>query len=85
MNNPLRRDTLTMPPGGHVVSKYTPDNPGIWTLHCHVPWHLADGLVVNFMERPEDIVGLGEIPGLMGDTCAQWDEFRLNRYIPDEN
>lgn len=85
VDNPLRRDTLMMPPDGHVVFQYTPDNPGIWTLHCHVPWHLADGLAVNFLERPDDIVGFGEIPGLMADTCEQWDEWRRNRYIPDEN
>lgn len=85
LDNPLRRDTLMMPPNGHVVFQYTLDNPGLWTLHCHVPWHLADGLAVNFLERPDDIVGFDEIPGMMLDTCERWEGFRMNRYIPDEN
>lgn len=85
MDNPIRRDTMMLPPNGHIVFQYTPNNPGIWTLHCHVPWHLADGLAINFMERPDDIATFGEIPGLMANTCQQWDAFRANRYIQDEN
>ena len=48
-SNPMRRDTQIVVPDGHLVFQYEADNPGLWALHCHIPWHVADGLVVNFM------------------------------------
>ena len=48
-DNPMRRDTQIVVPDGHLVFQYEADNPGLWALHCHIPWHVADGLVVNFM------------------------------------
>jgi FtsP/CotA-like multicopper oxidase with cupredoxin domain len=47
--NPMRRDTQIVVPDGHLVFQYEANNPGLWALHCHIPWHVADGLVVNFM------------------------------------
>jgi FtsP/CotA-like multicopper oxidase with cupredoxin domain len=47
--NPNRRDTQIVVPNGHIVFQYTADNPGVWPLHCHIPWHVADGLVVNLV------------------------------------
>lgn len=34
--NPTRRDTITIPPGGKVVLRWRADNPGAWFFHCHV-------------------------------------------------
>lgn len=53
--NPLRRDTFTVPAQSHVVIRFLADNPGIWILHCHVAWHLESGMLVSFIERPEDL------------------------------
>lgn len=25
------------------------DNPGVWPFHCHVAWHISDGLSMNVM------------------------------------
>lgn len=40
LENPLRRDTFTVPAQSHVVVRFRADNPGMWILHCHVAWHL---------------------------------------------
>ncbi|KAJ0117876.1 diphenol oxidase [Diaporthe amygdali] len=53
--NPLRRDTFTVPAESHVVIRFRADNPGIWVLHCHVAWHLEAGMLVSFLERPDDL------------------------------
>ncbi|KAK0745162.1 multicopper oxidase-domain-containing protein [Apiosordaria backusii] len=55
LQNPMRRDTLTIPGLSHVVIRFLADNPGIWALHCHVAWHMEAGMLVTFLERPEDL------------------------------
>lgn len=32
--NPMRRDTVTVPPGGSATLRFRADNPGAWFLHC---------------------------------------------------
>lgn len=34
--NPMRRDTLQLPPNGHALIRFRSDNPGVWLFHCHV-------------------------------------------------
>ena len=44
LENPMRRDTVTIPANWHVVLRWKNDNPGIWAMHCHVAygrWHVA--------------------------------------------
>lgn len=48
LDNPLRRDTVTVPGDSHVVIRIVGDNPGIWALHCHILWH-AEGEFVCLM------------------------------------
>lgn len=55
LDNPLRRDTFTVPAESHVVVRFRADNPGIWVMHCHVAWHLEAGMLVSFLERPADL------------------------------
>ncbi|KAK0672592.1 multicopper oxidase-domain-containing protein [Cercophora samala] len=55
LENPMRRDTLTIPGLSHVVIRFLADNPGIWALHCHVAWHMEAGMLITFLERPNDL------------------------------
>jgi hypothetical protein len=55
-SNPQRRDTqllerraLTEDGATYIVLDFMADNPGIWPFHCHVAWHVSDGLYVNIM------------------------------------
>lgn len=50
-NNPLRRDTLTLAGGTHVVLRIRGDNPGIWPLHCHIHWHAEGGMFALVGQR----------------------------------
>ncbi|KAF8480361.1 Fet3 protein [Russula ochroleuca] len=50
--NPMRRDTVQVPPGSSVALRIVADNPGTWMLHCHIEWHLEAGLAVTFIEAP---------------------------------
>ncbi|KAL7628086.1 hypothetical protein AAE478_002283 [Parahypoxylon ruwenzoriense] len=58
LENPMRRDTVTVPAFNHVVIRFAADNPGLWALHCHVAWHIEGGMFLSIAERPSDLVGL---------------------------
>jgi hypothetical protein len=57
--NPQRRDTQIIDagnpyngdPGGesYIVLDLVANNPGVWPFHCHVAWHVSDGLYINIM------------------------------------
>ncbi|KAL2837193.1 Cupredoxin [Aspergillus pseudoustus] len=49
---PPRRDTIVVPPMGYVVLRFRADNPGVWLFHCHIDWHLMQGLAMTFVEAP---------------------------------
>ncbi|KAF7519429.1 hypothetical protein G7054_g13112 [Neopestalotiopsis clavispora] len=55
LQNPMRRDTVTVPAQSHVVLRFAADNPGLWALHCHVAWHMEAGMLVSIAERPADL------------------------------
>lgn len=82
MDNPTRRDTVTLPAKGYVVLAFESDNPGIWLMHCHIPFHLSQGFGVQFAERRSDIQS--SIGGLhmVQDECKDWMEWR-EEYYPD--
>ena len=33
LENPMRRDTVTVPAFSHIVIRFLADNPGVWALH----------------------------------------------------
>jgi iron transport multicopper oxidase len=35
--NPMRRDTVQVPPGSSVALRIISDNPGAWMFHCSYP------------------------------------------------
>lgn len=49
---PVLRDTVVVESLGHVVLRFQATNPGIWFFHCHVDWHLEQGLAAVFIEAP---------------------------------
>lgn len=52
---PLIRDTVLVNPNGYVVIRFKADNPGVWFFHCHVDWHLEQGLAITLVEAPLEI------------------------------
>jgi FtsP/CotA-like multicopper oxidase with cupredoxin domain len=79
LNNPTRRDTATLQPGGYLLMAFPADNPGMWIMHCHIAWHASQGLSMQFGERYSDLQG-----GSLGDRsvlkqgCDEWDAYSPN-------
>lgn len=54
-DNPTRRDVAMLPANGWLVLAFRTDNPGAWLMHCHIAWHVSEGLGVQFLERASEI------------------------------
>ncbi|RMZ92479.1 hypothetical protein DV736_g294, partial [Chaetothyriales sp. CBS 134916] len=52
---PARRDVFVVPPQGSWVIRFVADNPGVWFFHCHIDWHLAQGLGMLLVEAPQQL------------------------------
>ncbi|ODQ80447.1 hypothetical protein BABINDRAFT_61782 [Babjeviella inositovora NRRL Y-12698] len=52
---PMRRDTILVESNGYMVLRFRADNPGVWFFHCHVDWHLEQGLAITLIEAPEEL------------------------------
>ncbi|KAI1509547.1 Multicopper oxidase [Pyrenophora tritici-repentis] len=73
-NNPVRRDTANLPAAGYVVLAFASDNPGAWLMHCHIPFHVAAGLGVQFLERKAEIAAKDGFEE-MGRGCGKWGNY----------
>ncbi|CAK9440231.1 uncharacterized protein LODBEIA_P43310 [Lodderomyces beijingensis] len=49
---PMIRDTAYVQPQSYMVMRFKADNPGIWMFHCHLEWHLDQGLAIILVEDP---------------------------------
>lgn len=82
--NPQRRDTQllqkaqadgngTVTAPSYVVLQFDLDNPGVWPFHCHIAWHVSQGLYINMLERPADINSTQiNVPLSAADLCRSW-------------
>ncbi|TPX32371.1 hypothetical protein SmJEL517_g04551 [Synchytrium microbalum] len=68
ITNPLRRDTVVLPSNGYAIVRIIFDNPGIWTLHCHISWHMSAGLLMQWQVLPSVVRGWS-IPSAVGALC----------------
>ena len=50
--HPLVRDTVMVNSNGFAVLRFKANNPGVWFFHCHVDWHLEQGLAITLVESP---------------------------------
>ncbi|TDZ36518.1 Laccase-1 [Colletotrichum spinosum] len=73
LENPLRRDTVTVQGYGWAVVRAVLDNAGAWALHCHNAWHGESGMTMAIAARVETARGwevareearLCELPGI---------------------
>lgn len=66
---PMRRDTVHVQPNGNMVLRFRADNPGVWFFHCHVEWHLEQGLALTLVEAPLQLQKQQKIPQSHYDLC----------------
>jgi len=44
-------------------------------MHCHIAWHAAQGLSVQFLERKDEIEdSIGSVGGF-NRGCRQWNDY----------
>ncbi|SGZ52816.1 CIC11C00000002709 [Sungouiella intermedia] len=53
--HPMVRDTVMVNANGFIVLRFKAENPGVWFFHCHVDWHLEQGLAITLVEAPLEI------------------------------
>lgn len=54
-DTPMFRDVLYVRPQSYFVIKFKANNPGIWFFHCHIEWHLLQGLALVIIEDPVNL------------------------------
>ncbi|OWB78403.1 hypothetical protein B5S32_g2597 [[Candida] boidinii] len=52
---PSSRDTVVVNGNGYLVIRFKSDNPGVWIFHCHLDFHLEQGLALTIIESPLEI------------------------------
>jgi hypothetical protein len=72
--NPTRRD-VAMLPGGWLVIAFQTDNPGAWLLHCHIAWHVSQGLSVQFLELKDRIPRAFDLAAIQ-PNCDAWRRYQ---------
>nr|AHZ58333.1 laccase [Auricularia auricula-judae]AHZ58334.1 laccase [Auricularia auricula-judae] len=70
--NPPRRDVAMLPGGGYLFIAFETDNPGVWVMHCHIAWHVSEGLSVQLVERQSEILDTVTLDDAWEDTCSTW-------------
>lgn len=65
---PMRRDTSFVRANGNSVFRFVADNPGVWIFHCHIEWHLEQGLALILVEAPDKLKEQS-IPDNHYDVC----------------
>lgn len=75
---PPRRDTATLPGGGWLALAFNSNNPGAWLMHCHIAWHVSEGLALQWLEAPSQIVMPSQ--SAFETTCQNWDTYYKTAY-----
>ncbi|KAF2145686.1 multicopper oxidase [Aplosporella prunicola CBS 121167] len=72
LDNPMRRDVYILPANGQLILAFPADNPGAWLMHCHIAWHVTDGLSLQFLETPELFAFDSSV---INPNCEAWREY----------
>lgn len=89
--NPPRRDVAILLASGWTVIAFQTDNPGAWLMHCHIAWHVGEGLSLQFLELPSQAASTYDsfVNGeAFQDTCKNWvayEESPANEYTKDDS
>ena len=88
--NPQRRDVQMLAGGAnasdpsigssYIVLEWDQDNPGVWPFHCHIAWHLASGMNLMLLERPDDLASY-KVPQTVLDTCTAWNTWEETHVV----
>ncbi len=74
-DNPPRRDTAMLPAGGWLVVAFVVDNPGAWLFHCHIGWHVDEGMGVQFLELESQVDDTAAPAYSFSKVCNSWTNY----------
>ncbi|KAJ2902943.1 multicopper oxidase [Zalerion maritima] len=74
LDNPTRRDVTMLPGLGWLVIAFRTDNPGAWVMHCHIAWHVGQGLSLQYLERQGEIASTMDLDEL-DENCDAWNAY----------
>ena len=77
----MRQDVTLLLRGGYIAIAFPTDNPGTWTLHCHIAWYASGGLALQIFERQPDVIKQAGTIGWLEQTlsvCRKWDMWLNN-------
>jgi len=60
-----------LPGFGWLVVAFKTDNPGSWLFHCHIAWHVSQGLSVQYLERVNNIPTAMNLAAIT-PNCNAW-------------
>jgi len=83
--DPPQRDVLAIYDAGTIKIRFVTNNPGPWIFHCHIDWHLSQGLAVVFAEAPEQIRSgnlSAIVPEEWYDLCNDYYNAPLSDQLP---
>ncbi|KAL3421335.1 multicopper oxidase [Phlyctema vagabunda] len=66
---PMKRDTMVLYPNGYIVLRFKADNPGVWLFHCHIEFHVSQGLIASFVEAPLELQKTVKLSENHLDSC----------------
>ncbi|KZW03034.1 putative extracellular dihydrogeodin oxidase/laccase [Exidia glandulosa HHB12029] len=74
-DNPPRRDVAMLPASGYLFIAFQTDNPGAWVMHCHIAWHVSEGLSLQLVERQSEIFDSISLDNAWESTCTNWNSW----------
>jgi FtsP/CotA-like multicopper oxidase with cupredoxin domain len=48
---------------------------GAWLMHCHIAWHISEGLGLQFLEAASQIANLPVAGDEWSQTCTNWNNY----------
>jgi hypothetical protein len=45
-------------------------------IHCHIAWHVSEGLAMQFIERHDEISGHVGVTSQWQSNCASWKHYQ---------
>lgn len=81
--NPPRCDVAMLPARGYLALAFRLDNPGAWLVHCHIAWHLSQGLSLEVVESAASVAVAAR--DVLDDTCASWGRWSRGAPWPQDD
>lgn len=52
-------------------------------MHCHIAWHISEGLGMQFLEQPDKIVMPEK--SSYDNLCSAWNSYSSGMYYPKDD